>query len=264
MERADKFGDIITCDHIVASRDDAEGLLSDKTAMTIYDMASHFTACYPLKSKRADDAYRALQHYRGPNGYVHYVYSDNSGEIWKAVDMLGFPKGTSSPGIHETNSHIERRNETILGGTRTVLEAAGLPGCFWPLASGYFCHMLNIQLVDGDSCWNKRHGKGEVKGKRIPFECAIDFLPNKTKTKWRTRNKWSSTSVLGIFMGYKLLPGHTWSFEYYVAAIEDLVDLDLSSDAKGSDARLSIHTVREIVVDNLKGYIFPLKAKYDA
>ncbi len=124
--------------------------------------------------------------------------------------------------------------------------------------------MLNIQLVDGDCCWNKRHGKGEFKGKRIPFGCAIDFLPNKTKTKWRTRNKWSSTSVPGIFMGYKLLPGHTWSFEYYVAAIEDLFDLDLSSDAKGLDARLSIHTVREIVVDNLKGYIFPLKAKYDA
>ena len=121
-EAAVEFGDVITCDHIIASKDEAEGLLTDKTAMTIYDMGTHFTGCYPLKTKGADDAYRALQHFRGPRGTFHYVYSDNSGEIWKAVDMLGFPQGTSTPGIHETNSHIERRNETILGGTRTVLE----------------------------------------------------------------------------------------------------------------------------------------------
>ncbi len=124
------FGDIITTDRMIAPREESEGILGEKTALIIYERTPHFTACYPLKTKNADDAYRALQHFRGPNGYFHYVYSDNSGEIWKAVDTLGFPQGTSSPGIHETNSHIERRNETSLGGTRTVLEAAGLPGCF--------------------------------------------------------------------------------------------------------------------------------------
>ena len=43
-----------------------------------------------------------------------------------------------------------------------------------------------------------------------------------------------------------------------------LKDLDLMSTAKGLDARLSIHTVREIVVDSHSGYIFPLKKRYDA
>jgi phosphoribosylcarboxyaminoimidazole (NCAIR) mutase len=42
----------------------------------------------------------------------------------KALDDLGVPHGTSTPGIHETNAHIERRNRTILGGTRTVFEHA--------------------------------------------------------------------------------------------------------------------------------------------
>ena len=128
--------------------------MTDKTALTIYDLGTHFTGCYPLKTKNADDARRALQHFRGPRAYFQYVYSDNSGEIWKAVDELGFQQGTSTPGVHETNSHIERRNETILGGTRTVLVNAGLPSCFWPSASSYFCHMLNTKMVDGDSCWN--------------------------------------------------------------------------------------------------------------
>ena len=226
-EAAVEFGDVITCDHIIASKDEAEGLLTDKTAMTIYDMGTHFTGCYPLKTKGADDAYRALQHFRGPRGTFHYVYSDNSGEIWKAVDMLGFPQGTSTPGIHETNSHIERRNETILGGTRTVLESAGFPSCFWPLASAYFCHMLNIKLHEGDSAWNLRHKNGHFKGLRIPFGCAVDFIPNVTKKKWKVRNKWTSSSIPGVFMGYKLLPGHKWSGEFFVAAIEDLKSLTL-------------------------------------
>ncbi len=44
VDKAEKLGDIITCDHIIASRDEAEGLLSDKTTLTIYDMATQFTA----------------------------------------------------------------------------------------------------------------------------------------------------------------------------------------------------------------------------
>ncbi len=103
-----------------------------------------------------------------------------------------------------------------------------------------------------------------IPGLRIPFGCAVDFIPNNTKKKWKTRNKWTSTSIPGIFMGYKLLSGHVWNGEFYAAAIEDVKDFDLSVKAKGLDSKLSLHTVREIVVDNLKGYIFPLKAKYDA
>ncbi len=263
-DKAVEFGDVITCDHIIASKDEAEGLISDTTALTIYDLGTHFTGCYPLKTKTSDDARRALQHFRGPRAYFRYVYSDNSGEIWKAVDELGFLQGTSTPGVHETNAHIERRNETILGGTRTVLENAGLPSCFWPLASSYFCHMLNIKMIDGDSSWNRRHKSGHLAGARIPFGCAVDFIPNNTKKKWKTRNKWTSNSIPGIFMGYKLLSGHVWNGEFYAAAIEDIKDFDLSVKAKGLDSKLSLHTVREIVVDNLKGYIFPLKAKYDA
>ena len=64
-------------------------------------------------------------------------------------------------------------------------------------------------------------------------------------------------------MGYKLLPGHPWSDEFYAAAIEDLQGFDLSKNVKGADARLSLHTVREIVVDDFgpRGLHFPLKAK---
>jgi hypothetical protein len=162
-------------DHIIPQRDkDPDGHpviqeWSGRTALVIYDLATRFTGCYPLKSKAADEAYNAIQHFRG-KCYLQFVHTDNSGELIKAVGDLGFPHSTSTPGVHETNAVVERRNETILGGARTLLEHAGLPGCFWPLASAYFAHALNAEIVEGDSPWNLRHGKGHFNSSRLDEE----------------------------------------------------------------------------------------------
>ena len=115
-KRPTSFGEIVTADHIIANSEEAEGILGERTALCVYDIGSKMTDCYALKNKSADEAYRSLQDFRGPRGYFHYVYTDKSEELIKAVDDLGFPRGKSTPGIHETNAHIERRNETVLGG----------------------------------------------------------------------------------------------------------------------------------------------------
>jgi hypothetical protein len=127
-----RFGEIITADHILANSEEAEGILGERTALSIYDLGTAVTDCYALRDKTADEAYAALQDFRGPRAQFDYVYTDNSPELAKALADLGFPHGKSTPGIHETNAHIERRNQTILGGTRTILEFAGFPSCFWP------------------------------------------------------------------------------------------------------------------------------------
>jgi hypothetical protein len=124
---------------------------------------------------------------------------------------------------------------------------------------------LNVELRDGDSSWNQRHGKGHFAGPKVPFGALIDFIPNTTKRKWQTRSKWNPKAVPGVFMGYFLQPGHVWKGEYLAAALEDCSDLDLRADAKGVDAKLPIHRVRELIVDARagRGYKFPLKAEYD-
>ena len=94
------FGDIITTDRMIAPREESEGILGEKTALIIYEMTPHFTACYPLKTKTGDDAYRSFQPFRGPNDY--YVYSDYSGEIWKSM-----------------GSRSERRHQGFTRPTRT-------------------------------------------------------------------------------------------------------------------------------------------------
>ena len=64
-------------------------------------------------------------------------------------------------------------------------------------------------------------------------------------------------------MVYKLHPEYTWNGVFYAAALADFREFGVSAGVKGLDARLSMHTVREIVVDDLDGYHFPLKNKYD-
>jgi hypothetical protein len=69
----------------------------------------------------------------------------------------------------------------------------------------------------------------------------------------------------GILLGCFLQPGHVWKGEYLAAALEDCVDIDLRESEKGSDAKLPVHRVRELVVDAKAGrdFKFPLKARYD-
>ena len=118
----------------MANSEEAEGILGERTALSVYDLGTAVTDCYALRDKTADEAYTALQDFRGPRAQFDYVYTDNSPELAKALSDLGFPHGKSTLGIHETNAHIERRNQTILGGTRTVLEFAGflLASGLWP------------------------------------------------------------------------------------------------------------------------------------
>ena len=101
-----RFGEIVTADHIIANTDEAEGILGERAALSVYDLGTTTTDCYAFKDKTSDEAYAALQDFRGPKAYSDYVYTDNSPELSKALRDIGFPHGKSTPGIHQTNSHI--------------------------------------------------------------------------------------------------------------------------------------------------------------
>ena len=89
---------------------------------------------------------------------VRKLYSDNSGEIGKALKELKIMPHNSQPGVPQTNAVIERLNQDILDGTRTSLVRAGLPACFWPFAAERYCLQENVHTgVDGGSPWCKTH-----------------------------------------------------------------------------------------------------------
>ena len=84
-----------------------------------------------MPDKTAESTIMALREFIGDR-MARQLYSDRSGEIGKAFNKVKILAGNAQPGVPETNSLIERANQTILDGVRVVLVQAGLPVCFWP------------------------------------------------------------------------------------------------------------------------------------
>ena len=176
-EKPISFGEIITADHFITARISEEAMLRERHGLVILDRGTDYVACYPVPdyiacypvpSKTADDTERALAHFAG-DSTVSLFHSDNSPELLKAVRDLGWRHSTSTPGVPQSNGVAERAVRKVLEGIRTLLDQAGLPAAFWSYAAKHFCHSSNIEVIDGESAWNRRHGKGHFKGPRIPF-----------------------------------------------------------------------------------------------
>ena len=102
----------------------------------------------------------AIKHFVQDPNRIKLAYCDNAEELTGALNQLRIPGDTSFAGDPQTNSIIERRVQIAKRGTRVLLESAGLPLSYWPLAMQAFCFMRNCILEDGDgkTPWAKRHG----------------------------------------------------------------------------------------------------------
>ena len=70
-------------------------------------------------------------------------------------------------------------------------------------------------------------------------------------------------AVDGIFAGYELGPGYTWTGQYRVWALEDFRDTDLSNFAGAlSHQHRAMHKVKVVELPQ-NGVFFPLKEEYD-
>ena len=130
-------------------------LFRSAAALVIRDVGTGWLDCYPVPSKSADDTYTALQHAFGPGTAIRSIHSDDAPELKKACRDLGIPHFTGTPGRPNTNSLAERAVKTVLEGTRTVLEHAGLPSALWTQAAKHFCLMRNVVEQAGGSPWEK-------------------------------------------------------------------------------------------------------------
>ena len=92
-----------------------------------------------MADKSTEESVRALGDFVGPKVNVANFYSDNSPELIRAAKDLSWVHGTATPGRPATNGVAERAVRSVLEGTRTVLEQAGLPHRFWPFACRHWC-----------------------------------------------------------------------------------------------------------------------------
>ena len=153
------WGQHLTADHITSVKDSMLGVTGDKNAFVIKDLYSGLKHLYPTKTKDAEETEASIRHFAGDRG-IRKLYSDNSGEIAKALAKLKIMPHNSLPGEPRNNAVAERTNGDILEGTRASLIRAGLPNAYWPYASQHYCVMENTHFTHGvESPWAKTHGE---------------------------------------------------------------------------------------------------------
>ena len=190
--------------------------------LVIFDVGTGLLGSYPAASKGMRDTIRSLQRFAGPNRSYTRIYTDASRELIAAVREIGVEQvmhDTSTPGMPQTNGLAESMVRRVVHGTRALLAKAGLPHPYWSLASVCFAFLRNTSIREGDSVWNKLHGKGHFRGKRLPFGCLVHFMPSPTSRR-HVPTKYDPTAVPGIFLGYAIHHGYEWRNQYRVAMVE--------------------------------------------
>ena len=61
----------------------------------------------------------------------------------------------------------------------------------------FWCHAHNVECVDGDSPWNRRHHQGQWTGPVIPFGAKVWYRPSPQNAKDQV--KFETAGRVGIF-----------------------------------------------------------------
>ena len=164
------FGDIITMDHCSFYDHGMQYALNGNViSLVVRDVHTKYGAVYPAASKSTSSTVEALQRYIGDAKGKRF-YSDNADELVAAARELSIPHEASQQGMPETNGIIEREVQDMLGGTRTIMFAAGLPGYFWSVAAPCYMHLDNCtpHPTTGLDSWSQRYGE-PFRGQLIPL-----------------------------------------------------------------------------------------------
>ena len=65
VKMPEKFGDVVTCDHVYAHSEELEGITGDRDLLVVYDLATGCLAAYPVKNKNVHETAKRLTHFRG-------------------------------------------------------------------------------------------------------------------------------------------------------------------------------------------------------
>ena len=122
-------------------------------------------------------------------------------------------------------------------------------------------HNLNIEDVegDGDSAWKRMTGD-DFKGKAIPFDAKVFFKPTDTREKTYS-HKFDPKGIPGVFAGYVVTTGQSWSRKYRVWDMKEFANVNLSMDA--AVPRKLAQPYQTEVIHLPKEITFPLKAEYE-
>ena len=201
----------------------------------VKDVYTQFRYFYPSARQDADSCVRAFQHFTKLDDHVGIFCSDNSGEIAAAVKSMGWRHVLSQPYVSQSSGVIERETRTILEGARANLLQSGLPVELLPLAAQHHAFALNVTIPDDKdkSPWALRFGD-EFPDTKIPFGAKLSYWINRQRVD-SNQPKFLPTSDVGIFVGYHVQPGFTYTHEILVLPLKNLPDKLRTGDINPSE-----------------------------
>ncbi len=130
----------------------------------------------PAHYKTEEETRNSLTDYMGLGKTPLAVYSDNAGEISKAVRKLGSCSATATPHIPQTNGAAENSVRCVTEGTACALTQSGFSYQWWNSAMRTYCMLRNITDVQhhGTTPYFKRYGI-QFTGHRIPFGAEVGY-----------------------------------------------------------------------------------------
>ena len=146
-EKLTHFGEIVTCDHIIAEGD-GESAEGHAYGIVLYDVYSQFIGSYPSLTKTAVETLRHLREYKGSDE-IELVYSDNAGEIKWACNAEMIMHDTCKAGDSAGNGIAEQMVRECKAGVTACLSQAGLPHGYWAHAMEYWSVAWNISKKRG-------------------------------------------------------------------------------------------------------------------
>ena len=259
--KIEHWGDLVTFDFVDMrdAKDRGVGVDDDaREILVIRDIATKIVAAYPTASRSTDDVVRCLQRFKGKRK-IKTAYSDEAGEFTAAADRLGIVLDNSLPGRPRNNSIAERTNQFVLDTTSTCLLQAGLPASYWPYAINCVTHNLNIEDVEGESSWMRMSGE-RFRGKAIPFGAKVFFKPTETREP-TYGGKFDPKGIPGVFAGYVMGSGHTWSRKHRVWDLADFGTVNLGMNAKVPGFLRKPYITEVVILPDV--IEFPLKGEYE-
>ena len=83
----DQFGEIVTCDHVVAPAMRMQGLGGEKYGLSVRNLFTGMIAIYPTTTHDTEATTTALKQFAGRKK-IHNIYSDNALELVKAAYVM--------------------------------------------------------------------------------------------------------------------------------------------------------------------------------
>ena len=163
VSRAENFGDLITADHKVPSKE-SESRNNHRCAIVVQDLATPWIQSYPCKTKTSQETERSLQKFLESTRKPKVIYTNNSLEFGESCEELSWNHCPFKRYRSETNGIAERAVRGVKERTPAVLLQSGLDKEWW--ADSMECY-----------CYPRLTERHHVKGGSVRFGAMVELHP---------------------------------------------------------------------------------------